>query len=1386
MDAGVQADSEEGGWGEFNLGRALRLLHARDTFVVRRTLRRLHIRFWHCPAKRLEELLTKAGAPDAAIALVKEIVETCRSCRLWTRPGPRSITSSTRLALAFNEIVQWDILYHRDVMISHLLDEAIRFTAASVLVSKNSADIITAITTDWLRHYGPMRLLIADQERGLLSDESAQWMDRWQIQVRSKEPGAHAQMVERHHDIFRRLLLRVESQLAEEGVMGIPLPMIVAECALAKNLLLSVGGSSPYQGLYGRMPPIMAEFEPLSDTQLDDVSAGIPGVSRHHHRLREITVQSMVDLTAKQRIERAMRAKTRGTVESEMFENGDLVEFHRPPMSKDDSGWRGPATVVSVDGGTVTVRWQERFMQVRKQDIRRALVLYSMLSAQSGEWARTSPTQTLMAFADAQQGAVVRLGWLQQEGWHRAEANRLHSEVVAALLHVAACGLHLIGCVGGRVGRGVAVLEGVAEVDASFLWWWRAESPRQSWYLETTGTARLKLTQVFGVEQYRDMSFVQFLLADAESVNHLRLREPEVPNIGGPFDPEFRMPMVAPKPKAAKPRPEDGDAPEETMPPPDPPDMPMPPPRQSAPSAPDPGARSRRQERSRSPDRPPGDPAPPDEDEASEPAQPRNRSRSPADQAARRAQRDKEGSWAKQREAKRAASASREVSAAKRSKGAAEADDRNGGGEPASSSGQAGPSRPTLPLVEPETDAESQQGSEPEDSDATEEYEDSFGAQFQDDEHDEPLATVELLDGFMHLCTAPDAVHYAGSDPSYYEVRSVDADQPVEFYVTGYLKRWMDWPFTEVERRLLEEERSYAVVRCYPSGKQEVLIEKEMNVLTLEEARANRVEVQRAMVDELRRWQVLGAFRRQPRQGARNVLDSRWVLKWKMIDGRRQVRARLTVRGYRDVQAPDLKTFAATTSRWGQRVVSAWAAQNRWTLFSCDVSQAFLRGLPFSEIAKMKGEVQRDVQFVVPPGSLPLLRQLEGYEDFDGLTEVLGMIRAGFGLKDAPRAWNMVLTKTLTEFGLKAAKTDPQVFMKHLRGTLVLVVSTHVDDLKGAGEDEQRKALILHLERCFGKLKVELGSFDHVGVSHVQNADTKEVHMHQHAYVAQLRPIPVDDVMFADLDSPVTSAMASSYMTLLGAAAWLTLTCPAICVYVSYLQRHSKAPACKHVRDLNRLVKWLKKTPQGVRYRRLEPPLRLVVVSDSSFSAGDTEGLVMRGCLVLLTNGDGKTTPGGETMLLDWYSRKQPHVCRSTFAAELHAVLDGVNQGIVIQGLLTELAQGAMSAEQLCDIQSSGQLAFSLHACIDAKSVFDAITADKIATPNDKHLLIHCLKMREFADRGLIAALWWVDTVDMLADGLTKGVIDRRALLSLAEYGVWTLVGQAPARWPKP
>ena len=193
------------------------------------------------------------------------------------RPTPKSITS-TKLATASNEVVQWDILFHMRLMISHLMDECILWAAGSVIASKEANALIESITRDWLRPYSAPRILIADGETGLSTEHASQWLDRWQIQMKTKAPGEHAQMVERHHELLRRLLLKVEAQLHEEGVR-VPSEVIVAECFLAKNVMVTVAGQTPYRALYGRDPPMLSEFELVSETQLDDRSGGLPGHS---------------------------------------------------------------------------------------------------------------------------------------------------------------------------------------------------------------------------------------------------------------------------------------------------------------------------------------------------------------------------------------------------------------------------------------------------------------------------------------------------------------------------------------------------------------------------------------------------------------------------------------------------------------------------------------------------------------------------------------------------------------------------------------------------------------------------------------------------------------------------------------------------------------------------------------------------------------------------------------------------------------------------------------------------------------------------------------------------------------------------------------------------
>ena len=335
---------------------------------------------------------------------------------MWARPSPKSMTT-TRMARDFNEIVQWDILFHKKRMVSHFIDEAIRWSVGEPLASKSAPDLVETIMSGWVRQFGPMKVLIADGERGLATEEVSQFLDRVFVQLKTKAPGEHAQMVERHHEVLRRLLLRVESQLAQETI-AVPFKALLSECVLAKNVMTTVAGQTPYRALYGRDPPGLSEFEPTSETQLDDFSAGLAGYSRYHHRVREVAIAAMVQETAPMRIERALDSKSRLAVQQLELEPGQLVDFWRKPATKDESGWRGPATVLSVgdphsgDPSPATIQWQGSKLSVRTQDLRISLAYFSALMLPTTD--QQDPRELLVRFVDTlPKGQTVRVGWVR-------------------------------------------------------------------------------------------------------------------------------------------------------------------------------------------------------------------------------------------------------------------------------------------------------------------------------------------------------------------------------------------------------------------------------------------------------------------------------------------------------------------------------------------------------------------------------------------------------------------------------------------------------------------------------------------------------------------------------------------------------------------------------------------------------------------------------------------------------------------------------------------------------------------------------------------------------------------------------------------------------------
>eukprot|EP00972_Heterocapsa_arctica_P074826 11041719-Heterocapsa_arctica.AAC.1 len=93
-EAGVQADMEGADWAECSMCRALRLLISTNDMVIRRMLRKIHIRLWHAPTARMKELLLTAGVKQEVLNLIKVIIDTRSTCRAWQSPGFRPVHTS--------------------------------------------------------------------------------------------------------------------------------------------------------------------------------------------------------------------------------------------------------------------------------------------------------------------------------------------------------------------------------------------------------------------------------------------------------------------------------------------------------------------------------------------------------------------------------------------------------------------------------------------------------------------------------------------------------------------------------------------------------------------------------------------------------------------------------------------------------------------------------------------------------------------------------------------------------------------------------------------------------------------------------------------------------------------------------------------------------------------------------------------------------------------------------------------------------------------------------------------------------------------------------------------------------------------------------------------
>ena len=142
--------------------------------------------------------------------------------------------------------------------------------------------------------------------------------------------------------------------------------------------------------------------------------------------------------------------------------------------------------------------------------------------------------------------------------------------------------------------------------------------------------------------------------------------------------------------------------------------------------------------------------------------------------------------------------------------------------------------------------------------------------------------------------------------------------------------------------------------------------------------------------------------------------------------------------------------------------------------------------------------------------------------------------------------------------------------------------------------------------------------------------------------------------------------------------------------------------------------------------------------------------------------------------IVDAICKAQRHVIRSTFSSELLSASDTVDHGMLLALSLHGFSAGAQSAAEAKTLRETGGWNVKLSLYVDAMTVYAAVTATFVKIPAEKSLLSHIQYIRELLDTKVLEALVWLDTRDMVADGLTKGSVDRDALHACMN-GIWLL-----------
>lgn len=344
---------------------------------------------------------------------------------------------------------------------------------------------------------------------------------------------------------------------------------------------------------------------------------------------------------------------------------------------------------------------------------------------------------------------------------------------------------------------------------------------------------------------------------------------------------------------------------------------------------------------------------------------------------------------------------------------------------------------------------------------------------------------------------------------------------------------------------------------------------------TLTEARGSseRAQWEEAWQKEINQLLEKGVWEKTDLPPGRKALGCRMVFDKKYdADGNVKYKCRLVVKGYSQIPGYDYtETFAPVVRFDSLRTILALAAIHEWKIEAVDVKGAYLN-------ADLDEELY--------------MQQPEGFDDNSG--QVLKLVKALYGTKQAGRAWYKTLQKIFTDHGAKPLDDDPSVYILR-RAQEILVVTVWVDDMILAGS--HRRMLDEVKEMLKSKFELtELGEpRKFLGVEVERDRNKGTISLGQNRYVENIlkrmqlegadvhsAPTPLDNaehLLEASTDPNEKLHSPSEYATAIGMLMYAAIcTRPDISFAVQTLSQFNQKPTETHWSAVKWVFRYLKKT----------------------------------------------------------------------------------------------------------------------------------------------------------------------------------------------------------------